>query len=49
MKLLRSWVPGPAASGFAEEACRQAALLSGAPEEAETLDFVVLPIRVRIG
>lgn len=40
MKLLRIWVPDPAAPGFAEEACRQAAWLLGAPEEAETLNFI---------
>lgn len=40
MKLLRLWVPDPTAPGFAEEARRQAALLRGAPEETETLDFI---------
>jgi Antitoxin MazE-like len=40
MKLLRIWVPDPKAPGFAEEARRQAALLRGAPEELETLDFI---------
>lgn len=40
MKLLRVWVPDPAAPGFAAEARRQAALLRGAPEEREALDFI---------
>lgn len=40
MKLLRIWVPDPNAPGFKEEAERQAALLRGAPEEAETLAFI---------
>jgi hypothetical protein len=40
MKLLRIWVPDPKAPGFAEEARRQAALLRGAPEELEALDFI---------
>lgn len=40
MKLLRIWVPDPDAPGFAAEARRQAALLRGAPEEQEALDFI---------
>ena len=40
MKLLRVWVPDPAAPGFAAEARRQAALLRGASEEQEALDFI---------
>ena len=40
MKLVRIWVPDPQAPGFAEEARRQAALLRGAPEEQEALDFI---------
>ena len=40
MKLLRVWMPDPAAPGFAAEARRQAALLRGAPEEREALDFI---------
>jgi Protein of unknown function (DUF3018) len=40
MKLLRIWVPDPNAPGFAEEVARQAALLRGAPEEEEALDFI---------
>ncbi len=40
MKLLRVWVPDPRAPGFREEARRQAALLRGAPEEEEALDFI---------
>lgn len=40
MKLLRVWVPDPTASGFAEEARKQAALLRGAPEEIEALAFI---------
>lgn len=40
MKLLRLWVPDPNAPGFREEAERQAALLRGAPEEWEALEFI---------
>jgi hypothetical protein len=40
MKLVRVWVPDPHAPGFRAEAARQAALLRGSPEEAETLDFI---------
>jgi hypothetical protein len=40
MKLLRIWVSDPKAPGFAEEARREAALLRGAPEELEALDFI---------
>jgi len=40
LKLLRIWVPDVNAPGFAEEAARQAALLRGAPEEAEVLAFI---------
>jgi predicted xylose isomerase-like sugar epimerase len=40
MKLLRLWVPDPAAPGFAEELRRQVSLLRGAPEEREALDFI---------
>ena len=40
LKLLRIWVPDPNAPGFEEEAERQAALLRGAPEEAEVLAFI---------
>ncbi|MFL5115709.1 MAG: antitoxin MazE family protein [Microvirga sp.] len=40
MKLLRIWVPDPNAPGFAEEVARQAALLRGAPEQEEALDFI---------
>ena len=40
MKLVQIWVPDPKAPGFAEEARRQAALLRGAPEELEALDFI---------
>jgi hypothetical protein len=40
MKLLRVWVPDPHAPGFIAEAARQAALLRGAPEEADALDFI---------
>jgi hypothetical protein len=40
MKLLRVWVPDPAAPDFAAEARRQAASLRGAPEEREALDFI---------
>lgn len=40
MKLLRVWVPDPAAPSFQAEVLRQAALLRGAPEEAEALRFI---------
>jgi len=40
MKLLRLWVPDPSRSGFKAEAARQAALLRGAAEESEALNFV---------
>jgi hypothetical protein len=40
MKLVRIWVPDPKAPGFAEEARRQAALLRGAAEEQEALNFI---------
>jgi len=40
MKLLRLWVPDPHAPGFNKSAARQAALLSGAPEEQDALDFI---------
>jgi len=40
MKLLRVWVPDPTLPGFREEARRQAALLRGAPEQNEALDFI---------
>jgi hypothetical protein len=40
MKLLRFWVPDPAAPGFREEARRQAALLRDAPEQQEALDWI---------
>jgi hypothetical protein len=40
MKLLRVWVPDPSSPGFREEARRQAALLKGAPEQTDALDFI---------
>jgi hypothetical protein len=40
MKLLRLWVPDSSAPGFHEEAERQAALLRGAPEERDALEFI---------
>ena len=40
LKELRLWVPDPEAPGFAEEMQRQVALLKGAPEEQEALDFI---------
>jgi len=40
MKLVRVWVPDPSAPGFREEVQRQAAILRGAPEEREALDFI---------
>lgn len=39
-KLLRVWVPDPHRPSFAKEAERQAALLEGRQEEAETLAFI---------
>ncbi|MBV9250109.1 MAG: DUF3018 family protein [Acetobacteraceae bacterium] len=40
MRLLRIWVPESKAPGFDAEARRQAALLRGAAEEREALDFI---------
>ena len=40
MRLLRVWVPDPHHPGFHDEARRQAALLRGASEEREALDFI---------
>ena len=40
MKLLRLWVPDPAAPGFADEVRRQVLLLRGAREEQDALDFI---------
>jgi hypothetical protein len=40
MKLLRVWVPDPAAPGFREEARRQAAILRGTPESEDALHFI---------
>ena len=40
MKLSRVWVPDPSAADFQTQARRQAALLRGAPEEAEALRFI---------
>ena len=40
MKLVRLWMPDPRTPGFAAEAERQAALLRGAPEEADALAFI---------
>jgi hypothetical protein len=40
MKLLRIWVPDPSVPGFHEEARRQAALLRGAAEETEALEWI---------
>jgi hypothetical protein len=40
LKLVRIWLPDPAAAGFAEEARRQAAILRDAPEETEALEFI---------
>lgn len=39
-RLLRMWVPDVHSPEFAKEAKRQAALLRGAPEEQEALDFI---------
>jgi hypothetical protein len=40
LKLVRLWVPDPAAPGFLAEAERQACLLRNAPDEAEALAFI---------
>lgn len=40
MKLLRVWVPDTHVPGFPAEVARQAALLKGAPEEAEALNWI---------
>jgi hypothetical protein len=40
LKLVRLWVPDPEAPGFRAEAERQAALLRGAAEEREVMDFI---------
>lgn len=40
LKLLRVWVPDPRTPAFRQEARRQAALLRGAPEERDALDFI---------
>jgi hypothetical protein len=40
MKLLRVWVPDPRSDSFQRDVRRQAALLRGAPEEAEALRFI---------
>ena len=40
MRQLHMWLPDPWAPEFQAEARRQAALLRGAPEEAEALDFI---------
>jgi Protein of unknown function (DUF3018) len=40
MKLVRLWVPDPAAPGFRGEARRQALLLRDASEERQALDFI---------
>ena len=40
MRLLRVWVPDPRQESFVIEARRQAALLSGRPEEKEATDFI---------
>jgi hypothetical protein len=40
LKLVRLWVCDPAAPGFRKKARRQAALLRGAPEEADALAFI---------
>ena len=37
LKMIRLWVPDPAAPGFRAEAERQAQILRGAPEEQEVL------------
>jgi hypothetical protein len=40
MKLVRLWVPDPKAPGFRARARRQAEMLRGASEEAESLAFI---------
>lgn len=40
LDLLRASLPEPTLPGFREEARRQAALLKGAPEQADALDFI---------
>jgi len=40
LKMIRLWVPDPAAPGFKDEAERQARILRGAAEEREVLDFI---------
>jgi len=40
LKLVRMWVIDTNAPGFKEELARQAAVLRGAPEEQEALDFI---------
>ena len=40
MTLLRVWVPDPEAPAFQAAVARQSAVLRGAPEEREALDFV---------
>lgn len=40
LKMIRLWVPDPAAPGFREEARRQAALVNAAPDAAEIMDFI---------
>lgn len=40
MRLVRTWVPDPRSPEFQAEAARQAALLRGAPEDAEALRFI---------
>ena len=40
MRLLWVSLPDPSLPGFREEARRQAALLRGVPEQADTLDFI---------
>ena len=45
MKLVRLWVPDPESPQFAALAEREAAVLRGAPEEHEALDFIEAAIR----
>jgi Protein of unknown function (DUF3018) len=40
LKLLRLWVPDPAAPGFRKEAERQAALINAAADNNEINDFI---------
>ena len=40
MRLLRLWVPDPHAPGFTAEADRQAAIINGATDAADVMNFI---------